>query len=75
MKCHFGKHKGTELSEIPSGYLRWAVNNVNARPSPEYQKHDDGTPMTEEEVNAAEKQMRSFLEAAEIELSEREENG
>ena len=25
---HFGKHKGTHWSQIPSGYVRWLAENV-----------------------------------------------
>ena len=75
MICHFGKHKGKELSDIPSGYLKWAVNNINdPRPAAKYQFQDDGvTPLTEATVDKLEEQMRDFLSAAEDELLNREQ--
>ena len=73
MKCHFGKHKGKELSDIPQGYLNWAVNNINdPRPAAKYQFQEDGkTPLTTAEVDLLEQQMRDFLSAAEDELLNR----
>lgn len=71
--CHFGKHEGERLGEIPTGYLRWCVDNItDPRPTPKYQKHDDGTPMTLEEVNELEKKMATFIAAAKVELEERD---
>ena len=72
--CHFGKHKGKELSEIPQGYLNWAVNNINdPRPAAKYQFQEDGkTPLTKAEVDLLEQQMRDWLSAAEDELLNRD---
>ena len=28
MKIGFGKHRGRDLREIESGYLRWAIQNI-----------------------------------------------
>jgi len=70
---YFGKHKGKELSQVPAGYLRWAVENMDPVPLPKYRFHEDGTPMTVEEVKAMEERMRNWLSAAEDELNEREE--
>jgi hypothetical protein len=75
MKCHFGKHKGEEIGDIPTGYLKWAVANVTPRPAPQYQFQGDGvTPLTTEQVDAMEKQTRDFLNAAEGELATRSES-
>lgn len=74
MKCHFGKHKGKELGEIPGGYLKWAVENIDPIPLPKYRYKEDGvTPLTAEEVKAVEVANREFLSAAEDELVRREE--
>ncbi len=75
MKCHFGKHKGEELSEIPSGYLNWAVNKIDdPRPAAKYRFQEDGvTPLTTAEVDELEQQMRDFLSAAEDELLNRDQ--
>lgn len=74
MKCHFGKHKGKPMSEIPSGYLKWAVENIeNPRPAPKYRFQEDGvTPLTKAEVDRLEEQMRDFLSEAEDELLNRD---
>ena len=75
MQCHFGKHKDKELSDIPSGYLKWAVGNIDdPRPAPKYRFREDGvTPLTKAEVDKLEEQMRDFLAAAEAELLNREQ--
>lgn len=67
----FGKHKGKDLTEIPSGYLVWMVENMDPRLPAKFQKHEDGTPMTSEEVDAAEDRMRNFISAAEDEIERR----
>jgi len=74
LRCHFGKHEGELLAEIPSGYLKWAVKNIDPVPLPKYRVHEDGTRMTVEEVKEMEEKMRSFLSAAEDELNERDES-
>lgn len=28
MEMPFGKHRGTEIAEIPKGYLKWLESNV-----------------------------------------------
>lgn len=72
MKVHFGKHKGQELGDVPSGYLRWCVGNLDPVPLPKYRFKEDGiTPLTVEEVAAMEESMRAFLSAAEDELMDR----
>jgi len=63
----FGKHEGKELSEVPSGYLRWMVDNFDPVPLPK-----DTKGMSLEEVKAMEDRMRTFLFAAEDELHERD---
>lgn len=73
--CHFGKWKGTAMSDIPAGYLRWAVKTIDPRPLPQYQKNEDGTQKTVEEVNQMETDMADFLKAAEIEIGRREDSG
>lgn len=75
MICHFGKHEGTPMSDIPSGYLRWCVNKIDPVPLPEYRKNEDGTPKTAEEVKAMEANMRIFLSAADDELKRRDDDG
>ena len=27
----FGKHKNKPISSVPSGYLRWAIDNIDGR--------------------------------------------
>lgn len=74
MKSHFGKHKGQEISEIPSGYLRWVVNKMDPVLLPQYRFKEDGvTPLTIEEVKEREVNNRAFISAAEDELLNREE--
>lgn len=75
MICHFGKHEGERMGEIPSGYLRWATKTIDPVPLPKYQKNDDGTQKTVEEVNEMEQAMRTFLSAATDELKRREDSG
>lgn len=71
--CHFGKHEGEKMGEIPSGYLRWAIENIDPVPLMKYRKNDDGSMKTVEEVREMEENMRNFLKTAEIELAERDE--
>ena len=73
--CHFGKHDGEAMSDIPSGYLRWAVKTIDPVPLPKYQKNDDGSQKTVEEVNEMERAMKAFLFAAEDELHRRDQDG
>lgn len=73
--CHFGKHKGTPLSDIPTGYLRWCIENIDPVPMPKYRFKEDGSPMSVEEVKAVEADNRTFLQAAELLIAEREDNG
>ena len=75
MICHFGKHEGTAMGEIPSGYLRWAVKTIDPMPLPQYQKNDDGSQKSVEEVKAMETAMSEFLTEAANELTRREEDG
>jgi uncharacterized protein (DUF3820 family) len=63
----FGKHKGKDLSEVPSGYLRWMVENIDPKPLPK-----DVAGKTLDEAQAMEDRMRHFINAAELELEERE---
>ena len=73
--CHFGKHEGTPMSDMPSGYLRWAVKTIDPVPLPMYQKNEDGSQKTVEEVNEMEANMRIFLSEAEDELDRRDDDG
>ncbi len=74
MKCHFGKHKGEEITDIPSGYLRWVVAKIDPVPLPEHRFKEDGvTPLTIEEIKEREYDMRNFISAAEDELLDREQ--
>jgi len=75
MICHFGKHEGVAMGEIPTGYLRWAVKTIDPMPLPQYRKNEDGSPKTAEEVKAMETAMREFLNEAEREIARREEDG
>jgi len=72
MKCHFGKHKGQEIRDIPSGYLKWVVENIDPVPLPKYRFDDDGKPLSVEAVKEMEDDMRNFISAAEDELEDRE---
>lgn len=31
MKMPFGKHKGEDLEDLPTGYLQWLAENVEGR--------------------------------------------
>lgn len=73
--CHFGKHNGKPLSEIPTGYLRWCVENIDPVPLMQYRKNEDGSMKTIEEIKKMEDDMRKFLHAAELAIAEREEHG
>lgn len=73
--CHFGKHEGERMGEIPTGYLRWAVKTIDPMPLPKYQKNEDGTQKTVEEVNEMKRAMSEFLKAAEVEIGKREDDG
>ena len=73
--CHFGKHRGTKLSDIETGYLRWAIKNIDPVPLMKFRKNEDGSMKTVEEVKKMEDDMRTFLNAAEDEIAERENNG
>jgi len=75
MICHFGKHEGERMGDIPSGYLKWAVENIDPVPLPKYRLNEDGSKKTIEEVKQMEEDMRSFLSAAEDELKRRSEDG
>jgi hypothetical protein len=68
----FGKHKGKDLTEIPTGYLVWMVENMDPALPAKYQFHEDKTPMTADEVQAAEDRMRDFMSAAEDEIERRQ---
>lgn len=67
-KFWFGKHKDKELSEVPSGYLRWMIDNFDPVPLPK-----DTKGMSVEEVRAMEDRMRTFLSTAEDELLNRDQ--
>jgi len=73
--CHFGKHEGENLVDIPSGYLKWAIKTIDPVPLPKYRKDADGNPLSNEEVKEMEDNMRTFLFAAEDELERREKDG
>ena len=73
--CHFGKHEGEDLVDIPSGYLKWAIKTIDPVPLPKYQKDPDGNQLSVEEVKKMEDDMRTFLFAAEDELARREKDG
>lgn len=70
----FGKHKGKDLTEIPTGYLVWMVENMDPGLPPKYRFHEDEdrTPMTDEEVKEREDRMRTFMSAAEDEIERRQ---
>lgn len=66
MKIWFGKHQDTELSDIPSGYLRWMVEKMDPEPlNPER--------LTTKQRTFAREQIRDLIFAAEDELAERDE--
>ena len=68
-KAWFGKHKGKELTEIPSGYLEWMVQNFD--PVPIWK---DVVGKSAEEAQALEDRMHNFLLAASKELTKRDES-
>lgn len=68
-KAWFGTHKGKELSEIPSGYLRWLIENMD--PVPFWK---DVVGKSAEEAQALEDRMRNFLLAASKELTKQDES-
>lgn len=63
----FGKHQGKDISEVPSGYLRWAVENIDPNPLPR-----DRVGKSVEEVEAMVERMKGWIELARNELEERE---
>ena len=67
-KIWFGTHIGKRLPEIPSGYLRWMVENFD--PVPMWR---DTIRKSPEEVQAMEDRMHDLLRAAAEELSQRGE--
>ena len=76
---YFGKYgpkdgePGKDLSEVPSGYLRWMVEKMDPVPLPQYRFNEDKTPMTAEQVDVFIERNRNFISAAEDELTERDE--
>ena len=66
-KPWFGKHKGKELSEVPSGYLRWMTETF-PEIVPGWREVYGRSP---EEREAIEGRWRDFLQAAEHELKKR----
>ena len=64
----FGKYKDKDLSEAPSGYLRWMVDNFDPVPLPK-----DTRGMSLEEISTMEQRMRTFLSTAEDELLNRDQ--
>lgn len=74
--CHFGKHEGVDMGNIPTGYLRWATENIkDPKPLPQYQKNEDGSQKSVEEVTQMTQDMATFLAAANVELKRRDEDG
>lgn len=65
-KIWFGTHEGKELSEIPSGYLQWMVDEWDPVP---FWKHTRGK--SADEVKAMEDRMRNLIRAAAAELVDR----
>jgi len=68
MKIEFGKHSGTELTEIPSGYLRWLVENFEPTP-----REEDVHGMTSDQIKFITEQRRDLIAASEDELLDREQ--
>lgn len=66
----FGRHKGKELREIPSGYLRWMVENFDPKPV-----RKDTRGLTRKEIQAMEDRMRNLIRSAAKELNRRGESG
>jgi len=71
----FGKYgpkdgdPGKDISEIPSGYLRWMIENIDPVPLPK-----DTKGLSLEQVKAMEDRMRNFLSVCEDELNGRDES-
>lgn len=68
-KIWFGTHNGKKLTEIPSGYLRWMVENFD--PVPMWR---DTLRKSPEEVQVMEDRMRDLLRVAAEELRQRRES-
>lgn len=68
---HFGKHKGSKITEVPTGYLQWVIAKMDPVLLPQYRFKEDKTPMTVEEVSAAEIANREFIRAAQDEIERR----
>ena len=68
-EVYFGKHKGKQLCDVPRGYLRWAVDNIDPVPLPK-----DTRGLTLEQINHMEERMRNFLSLAETELLNRDQD-
>ena len=67
MNIWFGKHKDKEVSDIPTGYLVWMVEEMEPEPYPSTLRG-----MTQDQRKFAREQMRDLIFAAEDELAERD---
>lgn len=68
MEIWFGKHEGKQVSEIPTGYLRWLVEEFDPSPHPRELR---GAPRGFDKHLMEQK--RDLVAAAEDELIERGE--
>lgn len=66
MQIEFGCHKGKDISEIPTGYLKWLVNDFDIEPAAR-----DLRGMPRGYKDFVREQRRDLVAAAEEELIQR----
>jgi len=68
MKPRFGKHKGVEISEIPSDYLQWIVEGLDPEPLPRLKRG-----LSIEHIKKMRDENKDLISEAENELLNREQ--